>query len=307
MSGRGSRGEPKQIWDEARLKAITRSLVREGLYRPETESMLPRQLQVVIASLQPFPRTLDPELQIEKQTALDRIFRDNCAERAKIIPSRHPSLLHDGTGSYIMRRSPTSLRESIARDLVENGTLDEFSTKYRLSALLISRGIRDKETVDDLSFDSSVTFKEFESCQAKFEKQVSSAKRHFFAANTKVTRATSQDIWQKFDSVWKTLSVKQRSALQIHIMDANPMSLEEGAKRLKISKAAFKDRVKSGIHKIMKALPELSPLKELVPVTATTNLKQKRFVRRKNAPTKAELDAWIEQSSPEPLFSEHIN
>jgi predicted DNA-binding protein (UPF0251 family) len=191
------------------------------------------------------------------------------------------------------------LRESICRDLVENGQLDSYPTTFRLTAFLISRGIRDRETIEELFDQRLLSYKDFQSEQPKVERLISSAKRHYFEKRKYIPDKIKADLWEKLETAWDNLSIKQRSALEIHIMSDDPISLEKGAKRLKISKASFKERVQSGIRKIRKSLPSPMPSTALNNSKRLTTIKQsqKTFKRKKNAPSMAELTRWIDATS----------
>jgi predicted DNA-binding protein (UPF0251 family) len=86
--------------------------------------------------------------------------------------------------------------------------------------------------------------------QPKVKRLISSAKKHYLEKRNDIPDKINPELWEKLEAAWSSLSIKQRSALEIHIMSDYHVSLEKGAKRLKISRALFKERVQSGVKKI---------------------------------------------------------
>lgn len=136
------RGRPPKTteWNERRLEEVTCELVREGLYRSDSK---PLPSAVVLRGMcSPFGRAFaDPG---DHQAEWDKIFRDEIQEKAAWLPAKHPGFLREGIPAGFMRRRPSNLRESIARELVESGSLDDFPSKFRMTAFLISRGVKEK-------------------------------------------------------------------------------------------------------------------------------------------------------------------
>lgn len=293
-------------WTEAKLQKVTDDLTREGLFNPESRPMLPRSMKFSVEAFAPQYRNYDPELGQKKRTALDKLFRDLPSERVELLTSKCHLFLQDCPTANIIRRPSQTLRESICRDLVESGQLDSYPTTFRLTAFLISRGIRDQETMEELFDQRLLTYKEFESEQPRVERLISSAKKQYFEKRDDIPDNIKPELWEKLEAAWNSLSVKQRSALEIHIMSADPVSLEKGAKRLKISKASFKERIQSAKKKILKALPEF------VKFTSTASYRKAKpsstapkahFKIRKNVPSRKELNEWLEKNTQDLRFS----
>jgi len=187
---------------------------------------------------------------------------------------------------------------------VESGQLDSYPTTFRFTAFLISRGIRDRETIEELFDQRILNYKEFESEQPRVERLISSAKIHYFEKRKDIPDNIKPELWKKLDTAWSNLSIKQRSALEIHIMSDDPVSLEKGAKRLKISKASFKERVQSGIKKIAMLIPELQlPPKSPKHAQSSKKITPTNFRKRSDAPKLSDLHRWIEKTVPELKFS----
>lgn len=93
------------------------------------------------------------------------------------------------------------------------------------------------------------------------DRLILSAKRHYFKHSKFIDQTAALTIWARLDTAMSSLTRKQRPALEIYLMEEAPESLEATASRLKISKAAFRDRVKSAIKQIEAALPELVAVK----------------------------------------------
>jgi len=257
-----------------------------------------------VGAFAPQYRNYDPDIAPKKRSSLDKLFRDLPSERVELLTSKCHLFLQDDPTANIIRRPSKSLRESICRDLVENGQLDSYPTTFRLTAFLISRGIRDRETIEELFDLGLLTYKEFESEQPKVERLISSSKTHYFENRKDIPDNIKPGLWEKLEAAWSSLSIKQRSALEIHIMSDDPISLEKGAKRLKISKASFKERVQSGVRKIEKLIPELQlPKKSLKHVQLNTKVAPSKFRKRSDAPKLSDLNKWIEKTVPELKFS----
>ncbi|MEZ4815753.1 MAG: hypothetical protein R3A80_11180 [Bdellovibrionota bacterium] len=251
-----------------------------------------------VEAFAPQYRNYDPELALNRQNSLDKLFKDLPSERVELFTSKCHLFLQDDPTANIIRRPSQSLRESICRDLVESGQLDSYSTTFRLTAFLISRGIRDRETIEELFDQRLLTYKEFESEQPKVERLISSAKKHYFEKRKEIPDNIKPELWDKLAAAWSSLSIKQRSALEIHIMSDDPVSLEKGAKRLKISKASFKERVQSGKKKIEKALSVLPPA-AINSGKSEPRQKIKTFTKRKDAPSHKELNVWLDKFEPD--------
>jgi predicted DNA-binding protein (UPF0251 family) len=271
--------------------------------------MLPRSMRFSVGAFAPQHRNYDPALAPKVRTSLDKLFRDLPSERVELLTSKCHLFLQDDPTANIIRRPSQSLRESICRDLVESGQLDSYTTTFRLTAFLISRGIRDRETIEELFDQRLLTYKEFESEQPKVERLISSAKVHYFQKRKDIPDNIKPELWEKLENAWNSLSIKQRSALEIHIMSDDPVSLEKGAKRLKISKASFKERIQSGIRKIEKLIPELNKPKCSIQqhFHYEVQSKPKSFPNRKDAPSRVELYRWIENTSIETRYLDQIS
>jgi predicted DNA-binding protein YlxM (UPF0122 family) len=239
---------------------VVPKLVAEKLFKPETGGMSVR-VKFMLESFLPVERDFDTCLMQDPKSNLDSLFYDPIKERRKWLEPTPPGSSREFAASFVMRRAPVSLRESVARDLVETNCLESFSTGFKLTAFLISRGIRDRETIEEVF--PYISWREFQFQQPRVERLISSAIEYYFAKFKTIDPRLGKQIWKKFYAAWNRLTRKQKSALQIHIMAEDPVSLEEGAKRLKISKAAFKERVESGKKKIEKALKELNVLKKI--------------------------------------------
>jgi len=257
-----------------------------------------------VGAFAPQYRNYDPELAPKKRGSLDKLFRDLPSERVELLTSKCHLFLQDDPTANIIRRPSQRLRESICRDLVENGQLDSYPTTFRFTALLISRGIRDRETIEELFDQRLLTYKEFQSEQPKVERLISSSKTHYFENRKDIPDNIKPELWERLEAAWGSLSIKQRSALEIHIMSDDPVSLEKGAKRLKISKASFKERVQSGVRKIAKLIPELQLHKKSPKRYQTSkNTTSSVFRKRSDAPKLSDLHSWIEKTVPELNFS----
>jgi len=282
---------------------VTDELTREGFFSPETRPMLPRSMRFSVGAFAPQYRNYDPDIAPKKRNSLDKLFRDLPSERVELLTSKCHLFLQDDPTANIIRRPSQSLRESICRDLVESGQLDTYPTTFRLTAFLISRGIRDKETIEEIFDQGLLTYKEFESEQPKVERLISSAKKHYFENRKDIPDNIKPELWEKLEAAWSNLSIKQRSALEIHILSDDPISLEKGAKRLKISKASFKERVQSGKKKIEKIFPELTKVaRSTKSPTPETKSKTTKFKIRKDAPNRKTLEKWIEGTSLETRY-----
>ncbi len=67
-------------------------------------------------------------------------------------------------------------------------------------------------------------------------------------------------IWPRFFEVIRSLTKKQKSALNAIYTAHPPMTYKQAAKKAKISKDSFQDRVRGAVKKIGTALPELENL-----------------------------------------------
>ncbi len=263
--------------------------------------MLPRSMRFSVGAFAPQYRNYDPDLAPKKRSSLDKLFKDLPSERVELLTSKCHLFLQDDPTANIIRRHSLSLRESICRDLVENGQLDSYPTTFRLTAFLISRGIRDRETIEDLFDHRLITYKEFESEQPKVERLISSAKAHYFEKQKDIPDNIKPELWEKLETAWSSLSIKQRSALEIHIMSDDPVSLEKGAMRLKISKASFKERIQSAKKKIKKQIPQLA-LTNSVKTRRSQVPPPKRFPNRKDAPSTKVLNEWLDKTQQDLRF-----
>ncbi len=265
--------------------------------------MLPRSMRFSVGAFAPQYRNYDPELGPKKRSSLDKLFRDLPSERVELLTSKCHLFLQDDPTANIIRRPSQSLRESICRDLVESGQLDSYSTTFRLTAFLISRGIRDRETIEELFDQRQLTYKEFESEQPKVERLISSAKAHYFEKRKDIPDSIKPELWEKLEAAWRSLSIKQRSALDIHIMSDEPLSLGAAAKRLKISKASFKERVQFAKRKIQKNLQELTSMKIQEPIRVKTPKPSiNAYKLRKDIPSSKQLQDWINKTSIETRY-----
>ncbi len=265
--------------------------------------MLPRSMRFSVGSFAPQYRNYEPDLAPKRRSSLDKLFRDLPAERVELLTSKCHLFLQDDPTANIIRRPSQSLRESICRDLVESGQLDSYPTTFRFTAFLISRGIRDRETIEELFDQRILNYKEFESEQPRVERLISSAKIHYFEKRKDIPDNIKPELWKKLDTAWSNLSIKQRSALEIHIMSDDPVSLEKGAKRLKISKASFKERIQSAKKKLQKGLPDLACIKsQELPKTTALKSSSKIYKPRKNAPSSKQLQDWINKTSIETRY-----
>ena len=265
--------------------------------------MLPRSMRFSVEAFSPQYRNYDPELGPKKRTALDKLFRDLPSERVELLTSKCRLFLQDDPTANIIRRSSQSLRESICRDLVESGQLDFYPTTFRFTAFLISRGIRNRETIEELFDQRLLTYKEFESEQPKVERLISSAKTHYFEKRKDISDSIKPELWEMLEAAWRSLSIKQRSALDIHIMSDEPLSLGAAAKRLKISKASFKERVQLAKRKIQKNLQELTSMKIQEPIRVKTPKPSINVYKlRKNIPSSKQLQDWINKTSIETRY-----
>lgn len=303
MRDRKHGAKPKEIlWTEERLEEVTQSLIREGLYKPDTVPMIPR-LRIPKAALANGERTFDSSFHRDQQAPWDKIFRDEPREKANWLPASYSGFLHDGAAAQLLRRRPNNLRESIARDLIEGSALEHFPTKFRITVFLISRGITEEGAGNKEVLFPNFSWRDFLHYQPKVDRLIRSAKTRYFARNKFIDPAATGTTWTRFDAAWKNLSVKQRSALGIHFMDEEPMSLEAGAKRLKISKAAFRDRVASAVKALEKALPELAAVKSARRSPAAPRKRKaplSAFAPRPDAPPTEALNAWLEEICIEP-------
>lgn len=290
-------------WNEQAIKKITDALALEGLYKPESTPMIPR-LHIPGGALKSWERAFDPIFLEDQQAPWDQVFRDEAKESADWLLASYPGFLHDGPTAELLRRRPNNLRESIARDLCESGALEHFPTKFRITAFLISRGITEEGDPEKEAFFPQYSWRDFLHYQPKVDRMIRSAKRCYFQKKAFISSAVGETIWERFDRAFERLSIKQRTALEIHIMSDEPLSLEAGAKRLKISKASFRDRVQSAIRLIEKALPELVAVK---PPKVRKSPKKKSpsssiVIPRKDAPAAGELKAWLDKTCEEPRW-----
>ena len=211
--------KPKSIlWTEARLEVVTQELVREGLFKPETVPMIPK-LQFPKEALSPSLREFDLIFFNDQQAPWDKIFRDEAQGSARWLSAHYPGFLHDGLASELMRHRPSNLRESIARDLVEGTALEYFSTKFRITAFLISRGVTEEGSDENLPLFPKYSWRDFLHYQPKVDRLIRSAKSHYFGISPSAQTDTKATVWERFDVAWKKLSIKQRSALEIHFMN----------------------------------------------------------------------------------------
>ena len=294
-------------WLDLHNSKIRASLISEGKFIPIEQSVIPA-LAYPEQAFEPWERSFESSFHPDQRSPQDKIFRDMPLERSRWLPASHPSFMHEGAAANLTRRTPNELRESIARDLVESDSLEHFNTKFRIAAFLISRGVTENggpEIGQAIFPEVHFSEKDFKSYQPKVDRLISSAQRHFFTKNKFVKKDAGVTAWQRFHEAWKKLSRKQKSAVKIYYMGEEKISFEAAAKRLKISKASFRDRLQSAEKKIEAAIPEFKGLHIVVPpIKKEKKDKPKIFYPAKNAPSKAKLNAWLEETCHEPKWPE---
>jgi predicted DNA-binding protein (UPF0251 family) len=69
-----------------------------------------------------------------------------------------------------------------------------------------------------------------------------------------------RSIWKRFFQVEEKLTRRQRKALALVYTEIPPLTYEQAAQKMKISKDSVQDRITGAVAKIKKALPELDHL-----------------------------------------------
>ncbi|MFX5956744.1 hypothetical protein ABTF01_20335, partial [Acinetobacter baumannii] len=69
------------------------------------------------------------------------------------------------------------------------------------------------------------------------------------------------NIWGRFRKTWKSLTAKQRHALEKLYWNENPQTFEEAAKDFGISVTSLQSRVEGAFKRFRQELPELAHLR----------------------------------------------
>lgn len=172
------------------------------------------------------------------------------------------------TMQNLMAASPADLQAVTIMKLYEQGEFDRHGEEIKATAYLLFKGITQKKII-----------------QAVFPaypvEKFSALKKQVFKIYRE-KRTKEEIVFEKFN---KSLTPKQRKALELVYMGEERKSLSDVAKQLKISVDTLKNRIEGGAKKLKAAFPEYAALKKSgrAPSNFKTDLAYDGFYRKSSA------------------------
>ncbi len=190
----------------------------------------------------------------------------------------------------LMRRAPWSLEGKIARLIVEGSFLSDHPNVLELfeCAYFVSKSIFARELFIQVKYEAfartplqrrfrTYSYRQYKIDQKVLKKISLEALKKYFQRNHAVREAVDrftienglspaksasllQSIWSRFFKAMRTLTPKQKSALDLIYTDDPRLTYAEAAEAEGISKDSFQDRVRGAAKKIKDALPELESI-----------------------------------------------
>lgn len=202
--------------------------------------------------------------------------------------------LSSPTSHLLMRRNPWSLEEKVARMMIEGNFLNEydFESLYPC-AYFFSKSIFDRYSFIRIKNEAfrktplqkkfrTYSFRRYKKDQKVLRKLIQEILKKWFLKNKNVNFSVDefiaqgpsrnkkqkklgllQNIWTKFLEIQKKLTEKQKVALEAVYLEVPCMTFTEAAKREKISRDSFQDRIEGAIKKFKEHFPELLGLQNL--------------------------------------------
>lgn len=295
-------------WSQSQDDDATNSLVREGLFRPESKSMAVR-VEGLDQSIKYNPK-FAPNAYVQARAK-------QCHERypetefERILSERfqyHCEFERIQSGSLIlewMRAASPNAKNSILRTLFETGKFDEFPFKVRATALLMSRGFTTKDAASEIFLDLVAGLSErsgkpetrwrapddvFESyrwvySEEDFQRYRSIVEDIIVNIMAKSPVSTGEkfsdtpiyfrEVWNRYQITWNKLSEKQQDAACLLCMKDQKSTFKRVAEQIGISVDSLKDRWHLIKRRFRKAFPEFRGLK---PSKTYTKSKQGSYI-----------------------------
>ena len=182
---------------------------------------------------------------------------------------------------------PQDLKQSVLKDLYVTGALDEFPFKFRVTAFLLSKGLRNAQDAVEIFNNECLGLKKFYSPVAAYFAGMYTTQDFYIHQSilesliAKILKLAFSDrkelsildIWRRLSHVRASLTDKQGELLQILYLAEPALTYQEASVFLGISLDSVRDREAGILLKFRKEFPEL---RELEPYKDWTK-NQKRF------------------------------
>ncbi len=198
-------------------------------------------------------------------------LRDSYPDQSLLFEEEAPSasiLAPELTLQNLMAARPRDLQAVTLMKLYEEGEFNHYSEEIKATAYLLFKGLTQKGMIQSLF------------PQYPIEKFQALRKQVFEIYRAKRTK--EEIVFEKFN---KSLTTKQRKALELVYMGEERMPLAQATKQLGISVDTLKNRIEGGIKKLKAAFPEYASLKQpgQAPSNFKTDLAYDGFYRKSSA------------------------
>lgn len=198
-------------------------------------------------------------------------LRDTYPDQSLLFDEEAPGasiLAPELTLQNLMAARPHDLQAVTLMKLYEEGEFDPYGEEIKATAYLLFKGLRQKNVIRS-------AFPKYPAEQfLALKKQVFEIYRE--------KRTKEEIVFEKFN---KSLTPKQRKALELVYMGEERKSLSDAAKQLKISVDTLKNRIEGGVKKLKAAFPEYAAIKSKgrPPSNFKTDLAYDGFYRKSSA------------------------
>lgn len=251
---------------------VTEALKKENLWRDEA-----KELSLTQAFPRSYKKAFKPNEGDHRDTTEDEIDPLHVIDHQELL-SRPKELffqselkIHEALQNKtneLMRPSPKSLAESIARQISDNHkNIDYLSIEVIRAAYIYSRGMTDEHFEDAMNQGMEHIFpgyslETYESDLVQFKKELKRFKAEYFLDHPLILRLCKsagtdpKTIWSRLNESLDSMTAKQRHALEKVFMSDEPKTFDEAADDFGITIESFKDRLDGAIKKIEAAFPE---------------------------------------------------
>lgn len=281
-------------WSNEKEKNLNHELQSLGLYRLEAESMKP--------IMDYFKNGLRPEKKrfwlriLEYQASEMHLNYPESDIDKELSHALNQQLMYDRLNtinpiSEFTAAPPKDLKQSLIQDLYTTGALDEFPFKFRVTAFLLSRGLRNAEDAVEIFLHECLGLKKFypkiaaifsgiytthdfythqsiiESLlsklikmqfQDRFDLQKIAVKNLNLSAQA--GSVLLQNVWKRFYEIRNYLTPKQLEIVDLLYLNTPSLAYHEAALMLEISVDSVRDRETGVILKFRNEFMEFSSL-----------------------------------------------
>ncbi|WP_409479670.1 hypothetical protein [Pseudobdellovibrio sp. HCB154] len=281
-------------WSNEKEKNLNQELQSQGLFKPESESMKPK-IDYFKNGIKPEKKKYWLGILDHHATELHLSYPESNVD-TELNYALNQQLKFDRLNSInpmteLMCAQPNDLKQSLISDLYETGSFDEFPFKFRVTAFLLTKGLRNAEDAVEIFnteclglkkfypevavlFSGIYTTHDFYTHQSIIESLLSKFIKLQFQDRFDLQKIAAKNlnlpaqagsvllhnIWKRFFEVRNNLTLKQTQVVELLYLKTPTLTYQKAAAELGISFDSVRDREVGVILKFRNAFPEFSSL-----------------------------------------------